>query len=290
MLLPQVGFSWSFTREALLACELRELEKLLAAKQEVLARLNPLSSSRVARLMGLQAAPVAVAPGGHAADGSASPVGDAGRANAAAAAVSPGQQAGEEEDWEGSMASDDTGDSSPFSATNASGTVTATAASRPSPRQHPYQHHGGRGSLVSCPNVFSGLDLGMADSSVVTLEVGVVEVANLSPRSGWSQDLTHALLSSAAAGSARRQTNISGSMLLSEVVKRNDLPLPVVYVFCGSGGRKDAGVEVGGQRCSSCRMGRGASSTGRLVCMSVPQVRGLYVLRLFSINLTSASG
>ncbi|WIA12623.1 hypothetical protein OEZ85_006280 [Tetradesmus obliquus] len=235
----QVGFAWSFTRETLLACELTELERLLAARQEVLARLNPLSSARVARLMGLPAA----------AAGLFGAAGDGGAAAAAAAAgdvAAAGQ--GAEDDWEGSMTSDDTGDSSPLTA------ASPASAAQHSPRQQLLQQQqqpgsasaaaSARSSIVTTPNVFSGLDLGMADSSVVSLEVGVMEVANLTPRSGWSQDLTHVLLSSAAAGSARRSLNAGGGLLLSEAVKKSDLPLPVVYVFCGPGGSKDSGVEV----------------------------------------------
>eukprot|EP00775_Hariotina_reticulata_P006353 gene6353-6586_t len=83
----------------------------------------------------------------------------------------------------------------------------------------------------------------LVDSSSVSLEVGVVEVANLCPRSGWSQDLTHALLSSASTGNSARP--VSSSVMLTEAVKQADLPLPVVYVFCGStGGAGDSGFEV----------------------------------------------
>ncbi|KAF6253188.1 hypothetical protein COO60DRAFT_1463300 [Scenedesmus sp. NREL 46B-D3] len=227
----QVGFTWSFTRETLLACELTELERLLAGRQEVLARLNPLSSARVSRLMGLPAAAAAAAAASVA----------AGEGSAAAAAA--GQA--DEDDWEGSITSDGTGDSSPFTASS------PLHAAQRSPRQQLLQQPGSaaaavstRSSIMTTPSVFSGLDLGMADSSVVSLEVGVMEVANLTPRSGWSQDLTHVLLSSAAAGSARRSLNAGGGLLLSEAVKKSDLPLPVVYVFCGPGGSKDAGVEV----------------------------------------------
>jgi hypothetical protein len=203
-----------------------------------------------------------------AAAGAVGAAGDGGAAVAAAAggdAAAAGQA--EEEDWEGSIISDETGDSSPLTA------ASPVSAPQHSPRQHLQQQllPGGnasaavsiRSSIVTTPNIFSGLDLGMADSSVVSLEVGVMEVANLTPRSGWSQDLTHVLLSSAAAGSARRAVNAPGGLMLSEAVKKSDLPLPVVYVFCGAGGSKDSGVEVrlrlhmqcrarALQSCSSC--------------------------------------
>lgn len=102
----------------------------------------------------------------------------------------------------------------------------------------------GTNRIIRSPDVFAGLNLGLADSTVVTLEVGVVEVANLAPRSGWSQDLTHSLLSSAAAGNARGADSSSASTVLMETAKREDLPLPVVYVFCGAGGPGDKGFEV----------------------------------------------
>lgn len=98
--------------------------------------------------------------------------------------------------------------------------------------------------IIRCPDVFAGLNLGLADSTVVALEVGVVEVANLAPRSGWSWDPTHSLLSSAAAGNARGADSSSASTGLMETAKREDLPLPVVYVFCGAGGPGDKGFEV----------------------------------------------
>jgi hypothetical protein len=179
--------------------------------------------------MGLPAAAAAAASAGAAGDGSA----------AADAAAAAGQA--EEDDREGSITSDETGDSSPLTA------ASPLPASQHSPRQqlgNPTAGISTRSSVVTTPNVFSGLDLGMADSSVVSLEVGVMEVANLTPRSGWSQDLTHVLLSSAAAGNAWRAVNAGGGLLLSEAVKKSDLPLPVVYVFCGPGGNKDSGVEV----------------------------------------------
>jgi hypothetical protein len=180
--------------------------------------------------MGLPAA--AAAAGAAAGDGSAAAPSDTAAAAAAQA---------EEDEWESSITSDETGDSSPLTA------ASPLPASQHSPKQHLGNHTGAsitRSSIVTTPNVFSGLDLGMADSSVVSLEVGVMEVANLTPRSGWSQDLTHVLLSSAAAGSARHTVNARGGLLLSEAVKKSDLPLPVVYVFCGPGGNKDSGVEV----------------------------------------------
>jgi hypothetical protein len=181
------------------------------------------------------AAAAAAASAGAAGDGSAAAASDAAAAAAAAAQA-------DDDDWDGSITSNETGDSSPLTA----------ASPLPAPQHSPRQQLGDpptaaiskRSSIVTTPNVFSGLDLGMADSSVVSLEVGVMEVANLTPRSGWSQDLTHVLLSSAAAGSARRPLNAGAGLLLSEAVKKSDLPLPVVYVFCGPGGNKDSGVEV----------------------------------------------
>eukprot|EP00879_Flechtneria_rotunda_P023606 GHRR01024974.1.p1 GENE.GHRR01024974.1~~GHRR01024974.1.p1 ORF type:complete len:189 (-),score=47.47 GHRR01024974.1:436-1002(-) len=120
----------------------------------------------------------------------------------------------------------------------------STSSSGP-PWRHSSTGHGDsrKQSLISSPDVFNGLDLGLADSSAVTLEVGIVEVANLSPRSGWSRDLTHALLNSASADNAHAPG--SSAFILSEAVKRKDLPLPIVYVFCGSGGPGDRGFEVG---------------------------------------------
>jgi hypothetical protein len=116
--------------------------------------------------------------------------------------------------------------------------------SQPRSRRARQDSSSGSSRIIRSPDVFAGLNLGLADSNVVTLEVGVVEVENLAPRSGWSQDLTHALLSSAAAGNARGADSSSASAVLMETAKRQDLPLPVVYVFCGAGGPGDKGFEV----------------------------------------------
>jgi hypothetical protein len=258
-----VGFSWSFTRETLLACELSELDRLLAGRQEVLAMLHPLSSSRVARMMGLTAAGL---PQQQQQQATATAAASTGAAAAAAepqglVLPSPPQEQQQQQpeaalaDDEGAAScfSDDGGDTDAESiallpmmqraaadAQQAAGSSSAVAARR-SCRD---DSGSGRPSIISCPDVFAGLNLGLADSSVVSLEVGVVEVSNLAPRSGWSQDLTHALLSSAAAGVACGADSSSASTVLMETAKREDLPLPVVYVFCGAGGPGDKGFEV----------------------------------------------
>lgn len=175
--------SWSFTREALLACELRELERLLTARQEVAARLSPLAAPAVAALAA--GAPVPMA----------------------------GQQT--------------------------AGVVVQAPAPAP---DLPLVPSSSGATSAGSSDVFAGLQLGLADGAVASLEVGVVEVTGLAPRSGWSQDLTRALLSSAAAGSARGAGG--GAAGLPEVVQRSDLPLPVVYVFCGTGGPDDSGFEA----------------------------------------------
>lgn len=260
----QVGFSWSFTRETLLACELTELERLLASRQEVLAMLHPLSSARVARMMS------PAGPGGQQAvlfgnwadsssnDNNWSELRQQQQQAKAAAAAAAGSGGAEsptasqlQQQEHGSSDSDDGLDSD----TDSSMLLTASQADL-SPGNSTGQPHarrsradgsgGGIRGIIKCPDVFAGLNLGLADSTVVALEVGVVEVAHLAPRSGWSQDLTHSLLSSAAAGNARGADSSSASAtVLMETAKREDLPLPVVYVFCGAGGPGDKGFEVG---------------------------------------------
>jgi hypothetical protein len=264
----QVGFSWSFTRETLLACELTELERLLSSRQEVLAMLHPLSSSKVARMMN-QGAPAGtgVNPAGsssNAAEASADHALQQGLDPTEAALLletggtgallsAAAQQDAEEilcsesEDW-----MDSEGEPAPYVAA-----AVDAAGSKPRGRRGRPDTSGASSRIIRSPDVFAGLNLGLADSTVVTLEVGVVEVAHLAPRSGWSQDLTHSLLSSAAAGNARGADSSSASTVLMETAKREDLPLPVVYVFCGAGGPGDKGFEVGHLR--GWRFGRGCS-------------------------------
>jgi hypothetical protein len=254
----QVNFSWSFTLETLLASELSELERLLATRQEMLAMMRPLSCVRVARMMGLTGpgagdSGAGGAVGSHITGSSLAGWSEVDMAATEGTTASPA--AGlfkEEEDEDEDEDEGDTGSSgdSPGGRRATPGTV--AAAPTTGPRHHPQQQQQqqqplqcstSRSCIVGCRDVFAGLDLGMADSSSVNLEVGVVEVANLSPRSGWSQDLTHALLSSASTTGNVRP--VSSSVMLTEAVKQADLPLPVVYVFCGStGGAGDSGFEV----------------------------------------------
>lgn len=251
----QVGFSWSFTRETLLACELTELERLLAGRQEVLAMLHPLSSSKVARMM-TQGSMAGTGLGGSGTSGA-----DSGAEQLAAAdptqaallleagsiegALSAAQQQQQQEQI--SSESEDGFDSDGEAAAYLSPGA-ESPGSQPRSRRARQDSSSGSSRIIRSPDVFAGLNLGLADSNVVTLEVGVVEVTNLAPRSGWSQDLTHALLSSAAAGNARGADSSSASAVLMETAKRQDLPLPVVYVFCGAGGPGDKGFEVRGGR------------------------------------------
>lgn len=233
----QVSIAWSFTRETLLSSELSVLERLLDARQEVLALLRPLSTSRVARMMGLVPAgsSFTAAEAGRAADRSV--IGSVGGPSALTATESRGQTAYLQDDADGSSISDEAyGEVGTFLSAGSDSLEDLLG------RQRQQQH---RQSIISCPSVFAGLDLGLADSSVVTLELDVVEIANLGPRSGWSQDLTHALLNAAGAGGNRSaSTSASASLMLSEMVKSSDLPLPVVYVFCGTGQPTDEGIEV----------------------------------------------
>lgn len=247
----QVGFSWSFTRETLLACELTELERLLAGRQEVLAMLHPLSSSKVARMMtqGSVAGTGLGGSGSSGADGGAEQLAAADPMQAALlleagsieGALSAAQQQQQEQV---SSESEDGFDSDGEAAAYLSPGAESPGSQPRSRRARQDSSSSGSSRIIRSPDVFAGLNLGLADSNVVTLEVGVVEVTNLAPRSGWSQDLTHALLSSAAAGNARGADSSSASAVLMETAKRQDLPLPVVYVFCGAGGPGDKGFEV----------------------------------------------
>lgn len=227
----QLSVAWSFTRETLLASELSMLERLLEARQEVLALLRPLSSTKVARMVGLMPVGRAVSDTALASDQA-----DLGTQ---AASGSRAQLAHTQDDSDGSSVGEDAFDETRTLLSAASDSLDHNISGA----HHQPANSAARKSIVSSPNVFAGLDLGMADSSVVTLEVDVVEVANLSPRSGWSQDLTHALLTSAGASSSRDTSN-NASLLLSETIKSSDLPLPVVYVFCGTGQPADEGFEV----------------------------------------------
>lgn len=268
LLHQQVGFSWSFTRETLLACELTELERLLAGRQEVLAMLHPLSSSKVTRMMSLGTPVSSTAAAAAAGAADYSPQRSGLPTAAAAPEGSPSgqpqtspvfgsgtpqhqqQQPQQQDEWSPSLDSDEGFDSDDAdSVCLLSGTTDAAGGSGgASSSRHRSRQDAACGSissrLIKSPDVFAGLNLGLADSSVVSLEVGVVEVAHLAPRSGWSQDLTHSLLSSAAAGNARGADSSSASTVLMETAKREDLPLPVVYVFCGAGGPGDKGYEV----------------------------------------------
>jgi len=241
----QVNFSWSFTLETLLASELSELERLLAERQEMLAMLRPLSCNRVARMMGLTGlgsgdnsggATVAVGNrmvGSSLAAGSEVPTAVIDGATGASAAGLYKEEAEEDEDdYEGDSDSStfggDTGDSPVHQARGRQATPgNAAAAATAGPHHHRQQqqqssqYSTSRSCIVGCRDVFAGLDLGMADSSSVNLEVGVVEVANLCPRSGWSQDLTHALLSSASTGNGRP---VSSSLMLTEAVRASRPP------------------------------------------------------------------
>lgn len=251
----QVGFSWSFTRETLLACELTELERLLAGRQEVLAMLHPLSSSRVLRLMNQAGSDqTLLLPGTSsseqlqqwqlpATDSRSTGVLLQGSPDSSSAATGPPPQQQQEYPSSESEAGGDSDSESSylFAAANTAGSPLRSR------RGHP--DNPGTTRIIKCPDVFAGLNLGLADSSVVALEVGIVEVANLAPRSGWSQDLTHSLLSSAAAGNARGADSSSASTVLMETAKQEDLPLPVVYAFCGAGGPGDKGFEVGWYQC-----------------------------------------
>jgi hypothetical protein len=258
-LLLQVGFSWSFTRETLLSCELMELERLLASRQEVLAMLHPLSSTRVARMMALggmshpgafmgladsaaeQQLANALLQEQHSAELAAQGLAADGSRSSADALTAAQQQELASSDGEDGLGSD----------TEAA--YLGAAADTESCAHRSRHEAAGPGStrIIQCADVFAGLNLGLADSTVVTLEVGVVEVANLAPRSGWSQDLTHSLLSSAAAGNTRGADSSSAATVLMETAKRSDLPMPVVYVFCGAGGAGDKGFEV--RRCLGVR-------------------------------------
>lgn len=247
----QVGFSWSFTRETLLACELTELERLLSSRQEVLAMLHPLNSNKVARMMN-QGAPAGTRVSSNAAEAGADQAQQQGLDPAEAAllletggtgallSAAAQQEAEEALCSESEDGMDSEGEPAPYVAAAAD-----AAGSKPRGRRSRADASGASSRIIRSPDVFAGLNLGLADSTVVTLEVGVVEVANLAPRSGWSQDLTHSLLSSAAAGNARGADSSSASTVLMETAKREDLPLPVVYVFCGAGGPGDKGFEVG---------------------------------------------
>jgi hypothetical protein len=232
-----------------------ELERLLASRQEVLAMLHPLSTSKVARMMA-QGSPMQPAGPPSSGDATADALHNS-EATALSLLLQPGGVDGSAQQLQeqGNISdSEDGGDSDSEVMYIGSSADTQGPNQARSRRSRP-DSGSSSNRIIRCPNVFAGLNLGLADSTVVALEVGVVEVANLAPRSGWSWDPTHSLLSSAAAGNARGADSSSASTGLMETAKREDLPLPVVYVFCGAGGPGDKGFEVccaGGLRTPSC--------------------------------------
>lgn len=217
----QISISWSFTREALLASELSVLERLLEARQEVLALLHPVSSSRVAQLL------------------STSPA-DSSDSSDNSARYGPSLGVKPVQVNDSDVGAGPHGDLGSVVLAEA-GDLKFSLPSHSPEAATPCLNERASMSLISQPDVFAGMDLGLGDSSLVTLEVDVVEVANLKPRSGWSQDLTRVLLTSAS--TSRPTTN--DNVMLSEMVKSSELPMPVVYVFCGTGQPTDEGFEVG---------------------------------------------
>ncbi len=71
-----------------------------------------------------------------------------------------------------------------------------------------------------CPRPFAGLNLSIGDTHVVSLDVEVLEVRNIAPRSGWQQAVGQALLASSSHG--------------RPAISTKELPVPVVQVSCSS--------------------------------------------------------